>query len=358
MSVDPASVWYIARNGEIVWQGTANELLNWVETGGIQGSEAAWSEGFPAWVPVHLDPKTYWIRQAVAHRDERTGEPTEFSNPEGTEALHLPSVAEEGDSPFAGPRPSRNQVQSQAKRTAGLPLGLVAGVLIGIGVATSLWSNEHPPTSATTKRSQGVGESSKANLSTATPVSKPRKAATPTAPTDDEGQTDAAAVEPSEPKSTTKTRKRLPAPEASVLIENKVKSESTSSTTTNPPKQKGVAPTVNTTHQAIRIIQKKKTSVKLPQDSANRAEEIQRSMKVRKGVWDACIRRAQKDYPALVGRLVFTISVTKDGVINGVAGPRGNQGAQYAAACLLGEFDNLTFPPGRAAQVQFPYTTP
>ena len=81
-------------------------------------------------------------------------------------------------------------------------------------------------------------------------------------------------------------------------------------------------------------------------------------MNVRKGIWEACIRRAQKDYPALTGRLIFSISVTKEGTINGVSGPPGNQGAQYAAACLLGEFDNLTFPPGRAAQIRFPYTTP
>jgi hypothetical protein len=81
-------------------------------------------------------------------------------------------------------------------------------------------------------------------------------------------------------------------------------------------------------------------------------------MQVRRAIWDACIRRAQRDYPALTGRLIFSISVTKEGAINGVTGPSGNVGAQYAAGCLLGEFSNLTFPPGRAAQVKFPYTTP
>jgi hypothetical protein len=112
----------------------------------------------------------------------------------------------------------------------------------------------------------------------------------------------------------------------------------------------------------VRIVRKidagaPKSTVRVPSGSLDRDQEIKRSMKVRRGIWDACIRRAQRDFPALTGRIVFTVSVNKSGRISGVTGPTGNAGAQYAAGCLLGEFSKLTFPPGRAAQIEIPFTT-
>ena len=362
MSVDPASVWYIARNGEIVWQGTANQLLNWIETGAIEGNEAAWSEGFTAWVSVHLDPKTQWIRAAVAQHDERTGEPTEFSNPEGTEALQLPIVAEEGESPFAGPRPQRNQAQTRAKGSLGLPLGLIAGIGIGLAAAYGLLINNENAASTSSIPANQASSSLGQTQQAASDQAK-KKIVAPSATADQDTHDAGAQIHeqttqrtPPKASSTqaTKTLSAKPQSPNRTPVKSTVRAEQKSNTTgQKPPTTKNNAST-----QVVRIIQKKKTGVQLPQDSANRNEEIKRSMKVRKGIWDACVRRAQKDYPALVGRLIFSISVTKEGKINGVAGPQGNQGAQYAAACLLGEFDNLTFPPGRAAQVQFPYTTP
>lgn len=360
MPVDLTSVWYIARNGEIVWQGTAEHLRAWVASGGIQGNEAAWTEGFVAWVPVSSHERTLWIREAVAQRDEFTGEQTEFSNPEGTEALNLPTFIEEGDSPFAGDRPGRERRGGDRGviSSVGLPVGVLAGIVIGLGAAYLLWTQLADPAQGTSAAALRLPPAAAPPVQVAdsgaliaqsdtgahqsdvkaSPQIAPKATPAAQAGTDRKASTNDAA-EPSKAAAVETQPVTKPAETKEPVTEPKVQADKK-------------APKV------IRIVKKKKSrGIELPADSANRVEEIKRSMNVRRAIWDACIRRAQRDYPALVGRLTFSISVTKDGQINGVTGPSGNAGAQYAAGCLLGEFSNLTFPPGRAAQVKFPYTT-
>ena len=377
MSVDLTSVWYIARNGEIVWQGTAEHLRAWVASGGIQGNEAAWTEGFVAWVPVSSHERTLWIREAVTQRDEFTGEQTEFSNPEGTEALNLPTFIEEGDSPFAGDRPGRERRGEKRRRaidheghdggrgrdrrvvsSVGLPVGVLAGIAMGLGAAYLLWTQlaepeqqasaaavAPPPSHAPSVQ---VADSGAPVIHSDTSADQPDVKASPQNPPKAQPSARTGTPNKASTKGATEPREsvveaqqpvaKTDQPKASIA-ESKVQAEMQ-------------------TPKVIRIVKKKTNSgIELPADSANRVEEIRRSMKVRRAIWDACIQRAQRDYPALVGRLTFSISVTKDGKINGVTGPSGNAGAQYAAGCLLGEFSSLTFPPGRAAQVKFPYTT-
>ena len=149
MAVDLTSVWYIARDGAIVWQGTAEQLLAWIDAGEIQGSEAAWTEGFDAWLPVSTSEQTAWIRDAVALHDDMTGELTEYSNPEGTAALRIPRLIDEGDSPFAGEQPRRSRQRAQRARPS-VSIGLIIGIGIGVAVAStwSLWQGSAPSPSA------------------------------------------------------------------------------------------------------------------------------------------------------------------------------------------------------------------
>jgi hypothetical protein len=364
MSVDPKSVWYLARDGSIVWQGTASELQSIIEQGDVEGNEAAWSDGLSAWVPVSSHPKCAWIRDAVADNDERTGLHTEYSNPQGTAALNLPTYVEETNTPFAGDPPGRERSDKGGRRatdqpgasgrsgrrpqdrrvigTVGLPVGLLAGVAIGLGAAYLLWHEiegrlpKSPPAPATELARDASSEPQVADAGQPEkpPVIKPTQAG------------EKILLPPAAPTTAVPT---TAAPTTAVP------------TTAAPatPEPATDAGKVTPTNSVVRIVKRKpRSSVTMPTDSADRNQEIQRSMKVRKAIWDACILRAQRDYPALIGRLLFTISVTKQGTINGVTGPAGNAGAQYAAACLLGEFSNLSFPPGRAAQVKFAYKTP
>jgi hypothetical protein len=364
----------------MVWQGTAEHLRAWVASGGIQGNEAAWTEGFIAWVPVSSHERTLWIREAVAQRDEFTGEQTEFSNPEGTEALNLPTFIEEGDSPFAGDRPGRERRGERRRRatdhqehdgrsgrrdgdrrvisSVGLPVGVLAGIVIGLGAAYLLWTQLADP-------AQGASPAAVTPPPAPAPPVQVADSGAPIVQSDTGAhQSDVKASPQIAPKATSEAQAGTvskaspkgavePSKAAAVEIQPVAKPVETKEPVAEPKVQADKkAPKV------IRIVKKKKSQgIELPADSANRVEEIKRSMNVRRAIWDACIRRAQRDYPALVGRLTFSISVTKGGKINGVTGPSGNAGAQYAAGCLLGEFSNLTFPPGRAAQVKFPYTT-
>ncbi|MEE2836100.1 MAG: hypothetical protein VYB65_08805 [Myxococcota bacterium] len=374
MAVDLTSVWYIARDGAIVWQGTAEQLLAWIDAGEIQGSEAAWTEGFDAWLPVSTSEQTAWIRDAVALHDDMTGELTEYSNPEGTAALRIPRLIDEGDSPFAGEQPRRSRQRAQRARPS-VSIGLIIGIGIGVAVAStwSLWQGSAPSPSAPSapsaapKHTSAPPQAQKADAGAVTQesaASDAGKQARAQRPERDSGSlrpsaSRAAAAPSTAPRASAKTVRDTGA-RADAGEPEAVKASTADAGTPSPaPAAKAPAtPPAQPAKQVIRIIQKNKTGVALPQDSLNRADEIKRSMKVRKGVWDACIRRAQNDYPALVGRITFSISVTKEGRINGVTGPAGNRGAQYAAGCLLGEFESLKFPPGRAATVGFPYTTP
>ena len=290
----------------------------------------------------------------------------QFSNPEGTAALNLPALAEEGDSPFAGVRPQRraDEAAQQPGKGAsrGGPLKLLLGVAVVAGLAyiglQSVPANEPSPT---TQPAQSVNEA---------PAEEPKEAS-PTAGDPGTAPRDAS-------KDPSKSTKKAAA-EARATVQKPAKEPETGpqgKSATKPNADKPAAPKAPVVRsvapaqpkakgQGLRIIRRvgksdvtsNPTGVVMPGGSADRAEEIKRSMRVRRGIWDACIRRAQRDYPALVGKLVFTLSVSKAGTINGVTGPRGNAGAQYAAACLLGEFNTLKFPPGDAAQVQFPYVT-
>ena len=88
MAVDLTSVWYIVKTARIVWQGTAEQLLAWIDAGEIQGSEAAWTEGFDAWFPVSTSEQMFGFEMPSRQHDDMTGELTEYSNPEGTAAAH------------------------------------------------------------------------------------------------------------------------------------------------------------------------------------------------------------------------------------------------------------------------------
>ncbi len=379
MSVDPNSIWYLARDGAIIWQGSASAMRSVIANGEIRGNEAAWSEGFDAWVSVATHEHCAWIRQAVAEHDELTGLHTEFSTPEGTAALNLPNDIDEGESPFAGPRPGRQRRTKGGRRATdhpgasgkagrrgsdrrvislvGLPVGLLAGIAIGLGGAYLAWTQIGPPQAVQPSPTQ-IRPSKDASVMPTRPTTPASDIEQPAA---NPVLTDATPTAKNKPKTVTAkdtgvkatTKKPNDQPQRAVPAQEPTTAPKGSSPIRRDTGIKAAQPS------SVRIIKKKTAAgVQMPSDSQNREAEIQRSMKVRKGIWDACIRRAQRDYPALVGRLVFTISVTAQGTINGVTGPAGNAGAQYAAGCLLGEFSNLTYPPGRPAQVRFPYTTP
>ena len=74
--------------------------------------------------------------------------------------------------------------------------------------------------------------------------------------------------------------------------------------------------------------------------------------------WRACVRAAQDQYPALRGRIRFVVSVDPTGRVNGVSGPQGNKGAQYAAGCMLGELRHLNFAGGDPLRVPVSVTAP
>jgi hypothetical protein len=354
MNVDPNSIWYIARDGENVWQGSASDMLLYIAAGEMQGSEAAWTDGFAAWLPVRSAEETGWIRDAVSEYDERSGEHTEFSNP-SIQALHLPGGVDEGDSPFAGPRPRREQARRakvEPQRSISTPMRALTGLVIVAGLAflafgprralQAKFSPDPPPAPAITA-----------------PVAPSAERPTPA----DAGEV---IVDAQLGKKAVKETNVKPVAVAEPIVtaepvavaEPIVAAEPVAAAQPKPATEPVLK--ANAAKQIVRIVQKKagKATVAMPDISADRDSEIKHSMTARRGVWDACVRRAQRDYPGLTGRLSFIISVTKDGNINGVTGPTGNAGAQYAAGCLLGEFSSLRFPPGAAAQVRFAYVTP
>jgi hypothetical protein len=368
---DLAAAWYLARDGKIVWQGTRAELeVAIAKEGVLSGDEAAWSGGMDAWEPIRDGPSIEWIRDAQERRDQRTGVSLEYSMPSGTQSLALPDSAilevralrprrereavafadrrEDTDKPRGAPsRRWDDDFEVPQKRRllpavlVGLAIGGVVAFLVvvkpellGLEVVHSVPAN--PPATRTT--------SPAAAPTTATPPAAADAGTAPLAnPPEAQPAADSPVTEPSipAPKATTSS------PPANIR-----------NTDVDTPPRRSPDPRPSAGPAAgIRIMRTAKPAVgalAAPLETGTleqRQAEIQRSMNGRMPRWQACVRTAQEQYPALRGRILFTVSVDATGRVNGVSGAQGNKGAQFAAGCMLGELKRLKFAAGDAVRV-------
>ena len=210
--------------------------------------------------------------------------------------LRIPRLIDEGDSPFAGEQPRRSRQRAQRARPS-VSIGLIIGIGIGVAVAStwSLWQGSAPPPSAPSaapKHTSAPPQAQKADAGAVTQesaVSDAGKQARAQRPERDSGSprpsaSRAAAAPGTAPRASANTARDAGA-RADAGEPKAVKASTADAGTPSPaPAAKAPAtPPAQPAKQVIRIIQKNKTGVALPQDSLNRADEIKRSMKVRKG---------------------------------------------------------------------------
>ena len=135
-----------SRDGAIVWQGTAEQLLAWIDAGEIKGARRLGRRVRRLASCQHVGADGLDSRCQIALHDDMTGELTGLQ-PEGTAALRICSS-------LTGRQPSRQVAKTKRQRAQrarpSVSIGLIIGIGIGVAVAAtwSLWQGSAPALSA------------------------------------------------------------------------------------------------------------------------------------------------------------------------------------------------------------------
>ena len=355
---EPQQIWYLAREGSIVLQGSREELARAARGGFLRGDEACWTEGMAGWESVGESQRATWLREASKVHEEMTGTLLQFKAPEGTDELEIPKEpawARGASEKAKQPSPDRRR-SNQGRRSTDKPqrmgLSLVIGVLSGAAIAVLVifLTSEPPPAPPAMPLSPPASSSAEPapSINEQTPSSavldagvkaKDDKASKPVDRPIPKAKKKNKPVESQRPA---KSKNAKPSEKEPVIHRNKVSS--------TPDKE-----TLKTAKSALDRVQ---TEVDSPVQSANREEELKRSLATRQAKFVSCLNSAKIAKPGLRGEVTFVISVSSTGQLTGVHSASGRPGAEYAAACLLGELQALRFPEGEASQVRIKAVVP
>lgn len=354
-----AQIWYLARDGNIVLQGSRADLAKAARGGFLRGDEAAWTEGMMGWEAVGDSRTCAWLREAGKVHEDMTGTLLQYRSPEGTDELEIPrEPAWAQQSPSEGkPAKERRSQDQRGRRKSDHPVRRRPAMLLGtlIGVVTALALIQFLPR-INAEPATGAEQGTAAVPNMPSPTADP---ATTAALRPDSGLHKGAADTGMKPRPKGETT-REPATTIQRASETK---PSTDSTTAKPRivQQGNASGAKDLAREALESAAAERqddAGTRTPVRSANREAELRRSLATRSAKFTHCLRSAKIAKPGLRGKVTFVISVSSAGSVTGVRSASGRPGPEYAAACLLGELENLKFPPGAGIQVRIKAAVP